>query len=112
MKNTKLRTIGPYQYFPVSKVFERIIHDQLHDYFNSVKLFYKSQYGFRHMHSTELAVLEMMELVIEEMDKNEIPINIYHDLSKAFDKLDHAVLLYKLQYHGLKQTALKLLTII
>ena len=55
------------------------------------------------------AVLEMLELVIEEMDKNEIPINIYLDLSKAFDTLDHEVLLYKLQYYGLKQTALKLL---
>ena len=44
------------------------LYNQLHDYLNSVKLFCRSQYGFRHMHSTELAVLEMLELVIEEMD--------------------------------------------
>ena len=46
----------------VSKVFERVIHDQLHDYINSIKLFYGSQYGFRHKHSTELSVLEMLEI--------------------------------------------------
>ena len=51
----------------------------------------------------------MLELVIEEMDKNEIHINIYLDLSKAYDTLDHEVLLYKLQYYGLKPTALKLI---
>ena len=43
------------------------------------------------------------------MYKGETPINIYLDLSKAFDRLDHEILLYKLNYYGLNATALQLL---
>ena len=92
----------------VSKVFERIMHDQVYTYFNSRNLFYPSQYGFRKQRSTEMAALELIENIINEMDKNNIPINIFLDLSKAFDTLDHEILLYKLKYYGMKQSALNL----
>ena len=93
----------------VSKVFERIIHDQLYQYFDSNKLFYHSQYGFRKQRSTELAALELVEYILTEMDKNETPINVYLDLSKAFDTLDHDILLHKLIHYGLKEKATDLL---
>jgi len=92
----------------VSKVFERIIHDQVYAYFSSQSLFYSSQYGFRKQRSTELATLELVERVLKEMDNNNIPINIYLDLSKAFDTLDHEILLYKLKYYGMSQAAIRL----
>ena len=93
----------------VSKVFERIIHDQLNEYFSSLKLFYKSQYGFRHSHLTELAALELVELIITEMDVKKVPLNIYLDLSKAFDTLDHEILLFQLKHYGVKDLSVKLL---
>ena len=43
------------------------------------------------------------------MDKGKIPFNIYVDLSKAFDTLDHEILLYKLDYYGIKVSAISLL---
>ena len=73
-----------------------MIFNQLHEYFTLTKLYYDGQYGFRKMHSTELAALETMERIIDDLDKGETPINIYLDLSKAFDTLNHEILLSKL----------------
>ena len=52
-------------------------------------LFAIEQYGFRSGHSTELAALHLIDYLTKQMDVGEIPINIYIDLSKAFDTLDH-----------------------
>ena len=93
----------------VSKVFERIMHDQIYEHFSNLKLFYPSQYGFRKNHSTEFAALELVERIINEMDNNNVPINIFMDLSKAFDTLDHQILFYKLEYYGFKGKSLELL---
>ena len=92
----------------ISKIFERIMYNQVFDFFTKNKLFYKSQYGFRKGHSTEFATLEIIDRITEKMDKNETPINIYLDLSKAFDTLDHEILLEKLNYYGIRDTSLKL----
>ena len=54
-------------------------------------LYYNSQYGFRKEHSTALAILEIINRIIEELDKSATPINIYLDLSKAFDTIDHNI---------------------
>ena len=93
----------------ISKIFEKIMYNQISKYFNVNKLFFESQYGFRKGHSTELAAIELVEQLITEMDKNELPINIYLDLSKAFDSLDHTILLDKLSYYGIRNNSLNLL---
>ena len=67
-----------------------------------------NQYGFRTEHSTEFAALELADRVITCMDHNETPINIYLDLSKAFDTLDHEILMAKLEYYGIHGTPLEL----
>ena len=93
----------------MSKVFERVIHDQLYEYFSSNKMFYDNQYGFRNGHSTELAAIEILDRIIRAMDRKEIPINVFLDLSKAFDTLDHNVLIKKLEYYGVSGTSLNLM---
>ena len=90
----------------MSKVFEKIVFTQVYEYFENNKLLYASQYGFRSLHSTELAALEMSDLVSGKLDTGQIPISIFLDLSKAFDTLDHTILLKKLQYYGFHGTAL------
>ena len=90
----------------ISKIFERVAFNQLYDYFSSNGLLYESQYGFRKLHSTELAALEFTDRISQEMDAKKIPFSIFLDLSKAFDTLDHNVLLSKLNYYGIKDTAL------
>ena len=92
----------------ISKVLEKIIALQLSSYFEKNKLLFDNQYGFRPKHSTEHAALELIDRITNKMDTNEIPLNIFLDLSKAFDTLDHSILLNKLKYYGLKGSTLNL----
>ena len=93
----------------ISKIFERIIFNQINDHFTSHNLYYDGQYGFREKHSTQLAALELIDRITHELDLGNTPINIYIDLSKAFDTLDHNILISKLEHYGIKGTALQLL---
>ncbi len=62
-------------------------------------MFYIAKYGFQTEYSTEFASLELADRVIVEMDKMNTQINIFLDLYKAFDTLDHNILLEKLKHY-------------
>ena len=74
------------------------------------KLLHDSQYGLRKGHSTELASIELIDRITQDLDKGKIPISIFLDLSKIFDTLDHAILLKKCIHYGIRSVELKLLT--
>ena len=93
---------------PIFKIFEKIIFKQVSTYLNEQKLLYDSQYGFRDGHSTELASIELIDRITLDLDKGKILISIFLDLSKAFDTLDHVILLQKLNYCGIKSVELNL----
>ena len=92
-----------------SKIYEKALYEQIYDYFTEHKLMLDSQYGFRKKHSTEHAALELIDRLMEEIDKKNIPIAIFLDLSKAFDTLNHTILLRKLKYYGFKDSAISLM---
>ena len=108
-ENNKLITnYRPISVLPViSKIFETVIHEQLSEYFISNNLFCPKQYGFRKNSSTELAALELLDRVLDQMDKHKIPINFHIDLSKVFDSLRHDILLDILTYYGVTHPAKK-----
>jgi hypothetical protein len=90
----------------ISKIFEKVAHAQLLDYFTKHNLLYPHQYGFREGHSTELALTEFLDRLYKLLDNKKTPFAIYIDLSKAFDTLDHSILLSKLQHYGISNTEL------
>ena len=92
----------------ISKIFEKVAYGQVYDYFVENNLLYESQYGFRKLHSTELATLEITDKITKELDQGKLPLAIYLDLSKAFDTIDHNILLDKLKYYGIKGNSLSL----
>ena len=91
----------------ISKVFEKTVFNQVYTYFTENKLFYRHQYGFRKLHSTEYATIEFVDQIYQLLDKGKLPLAIFIDLSKAFDTLNHGILIKKLNYYGLTQTPLK-----
>ena len=107
---TVFNNYSPVSLLPaISKILEKIIYDQLSCYLNDSKLLFDNQYGFRSMHSTEYAALEIIDRIITQMDNNELTINIYLDLSKAFDNIDHSKIINILEYYGIKGSHLRLI---
>ena len=93
----------------ISKIFETVIYNQLYEYLQEHRVITNSQYGFRKKHSTEYTAIELVDRIIEKLDRNKVPFNIYIDLSKAFDMIDHNILLFKLNHYGIRNGALNLL---
>jgi len=93
----------------ISKIFESAIYSQLYEYFEHNHIITDSQYGFRKSHSTVYTATELIDRLTKKLDNNQIPFNIYIDLSKAFDTINHTILLSKLHYYGIRNTALTLL---
>ena len=90
----------------ISKLLEKVVFTQVFKYFTDNGLFHILQYGFREGHSTESATLDLSDRILNTLDNNEYPLAIFMDLSKAFDTLDHNILLSKLSYYGINGTAL------
>ena len=108
--NNLITNYRPISVLPViSKIFETVICDQLSDYFLTNNLLCAQQYGFKKNSSTELAALELLDRVLDQLDKHKIPINFHIDLFKAFDSLRHDILLDKLTYYGITNPVRKLI---
>ena len=92
----------------LSKIFEKIIHERTYNFLNECKLFYNLQFGFRHNYSTNHALIKITELIRKAIDNKKIACGVFIDLQKAFDTVNHKILLQKLKYYGIRGVAYKL----
>ena len=82
------------------KIFEKIVHDQVSTFIKENTFLNDRQSGFRKLFSTTTAVLDVSENILEQLDKNNFVGAVLIDLKKAFDTVDHKILLKKLWCYG------------
>ena len=75
--------------------------NRLYKYITESDLLYCKQFGFQKRHSLEHAILQLVEQIHQSFEKNEFALGVFVDLSKAFDIVDHQILLKKLEYYGI-----------
>ena len=83
------------------KILEKLMYTTLYSFLTKNNVLYKYQFGFRRNHSTALALIEVLDNIYRKLDENETVLGIYLDLQKAFDTVNHEILLYKLHYYGI-----------
>lgn len=85
----------------MSKILERAVHRQVYSYLNDNKLITPKQFGFRPKLSTEVALVNVTDKILSNMDNGSLTGAVFIDLSKAFDTVDHELLVHKLRSLGL-----------
>ena len=85
-----------------NNLFEKCIARQLVNFLETNKVFYDFQFGFRKLFSTSFALLELVDMIKHELDSGHYVMGVFIDFKKAFDTVDHAILLEKLSYYGVR----------
>ena len=86
------------------KILEKIIYTRLINYLNVNNILYDYQFGFRRYDSTTLALIDVVDQIYQHLDNRDMVLGIYLglDLQKAFDTVDHNILLAKLANFGIR----------
>ena len=99
---------NPINYRPIailpffSKFFEKVMYSRLSIFVEKSNIIFSSQHGFRAGHSPLLPLLTMHDKISNAFEKNEYSIGIFLDLAKAFDTVNHDILLHKLSTYGIR----------
>ena len=90
----------------ISKIYEKLIQARLMSFFTKNKTIHRLQFGFQKGKSTEHAILD---IILKALEKKEKACCIFLDFEKAFDTVNHEILLTKLEYYGVRGIAYELI---
>lgn len=85
-----------------SKLFERLFYNRLVSFLNQEDILYENQFGFRKSHSTQLALILLLDKITNALEDGNYVVGIFLDFSKAFDTVNHEILLKKLLHYGIR----------
>ncbi len=103
-KNSNYRPISLLSIF--GKIFEKLMHKRLYNFLELHEILFQMQFGFRNGHSTDHALISLSEKIKSTLDSNRVGCGIFIDLQKAFDTVNHSILLQKLSHYGIRGTPL------
>ena len=86
----------------LNKIFEKLLYRRLYKFLVKHNVLYKYQFGFRKGYSTTMALIEIINNIKSAIDNNKFVCGIFLDLTKAFDTVDHQILLDKLHHYGVR----------
>ena len=86
----------------LNKILEKLMFNRVYKYLEDKNFIYNLQFGFRKKHSTNHALIEITENIREALDNNNFACGIFIDLQKAFDTVNHSILIGKLEYYGIR----------
>ena len=89
------------------KIIEKLMHKRLYEFLENNNILFKNQFGFRKQNSTIHALIQITEQIRESMEKGKFGCGIFIDLRKAFDTVNHKILLKKLEHYGVRGTFLQ-----
>ena len=89
-----------------SKILERLMHNRLYNFLTEHNILAMNQFGFRKNYSTFLALMDLVDNISKNIDERNYSIGIFLDLSKAFDTIDHTILLDKLCRYDIRGVTL------
>ena len=91
----------------VSKIFEKLVNARLITFLENNNVLFEHQYGFRRGYSTKHSLVNLMDQISKCVDNKQVTLGIFLDFAKAFDTIDHDILLQKLQHYGIRGLPLK-----